>query len=239
MLNVSKILACIFDIEGTTTPISFVHEVLFPYAAKNMEKFLEENSLDPEIIEELSKENKIDIENKLFEKKIRSSNDTIDQKILLEYLLFLIDRDRKSKPLKTIQGRIWKIGYERSELKSILFPDVKEFFKQLDIRNIKIYIYSSGSIEAQKLIFQYSNQGDLTEYITDYFDTGIGAKRESSSYAAILKEIDIDPKYVAFYNDIKEEADAATQNKIKCFLMKRLGNAPQMIHAYEKIESFL
>jgi enolase-phosphatase E1 len=239
MLNVNKILACIFDIEGTTTPISFVHEVLFPYSAKNMENFLDENSLESEIILELSEENKADIKSKLFEKEILSSDDTIDKKNLLEYLLFLIVKDRKSKPLKTIQGRIWKMGYERSELKSILFPDVKEFFQQLDIRNIKIYIYSSGSIEAQKLIFKYSNYGDLTEYITDYFDTKIGAKRESSSYASILKAIDIDPKYVAFYTDIKEEADAATQNKIKCFIMKRPGNSPQIMHAYEKIESFL
>ncbi|HNC01597.1 MAG TPA: acireductone synthase, partial [Leptospiraceae bacterium] len=181
--------ACLFDIEGTTTPISFVHDKLFPYSRDKMESFLLSQKLEPHIITELIEENKKDFSEGTFSAPILGSDHVVNLQILVSYLHYLIRVDRKSKPLKEIQGKIWKTGYEKGELKSEIFADVLPFFKKLHERKIPIAIYSSGSIEAQKYIFQYSNYGNLTKYISYYFDTNIGNKRESKSYVEIARQI--------------------------------------------------
>lgn len=222
----------LFDIEGTTTPISFVHEVLFPYSKKNLKSFLEKNPIEKSILEDLKKENQMDIEKKLFSLEIESFEDQV------KYLEFLISVDRKSKPLKEIQGKIWDMGYQSGELKSILFPDVFSFFEKIKSFNSEISIYSSGSVEAQKLIFEFSNFGNLRTLINNYFDTGVGGKKEIDSYKNILSELKTNPSEVVFFTDIKEEADAAKSIGIEVFLMLREGNIPQTENNHKKLKSF-
>ncbi len=222
----------IFDIEGTTTPISFVHEILFPYSKKNLKSFLEKNHIEKNILEDLKNENKIDNEKKLFSFGIESFEKQID------YLEFLISVDRKSKPLKEIQGKIWEIGYKSGELKSILFSDVFSFFKKIKSSDSEISIYSSGSVEAQKLIFEYSNQGNLKPFISNYFDTTVGGKRESDSYKNILKELKANSSECVFFTDINEEAYAAKNIGVEVFLMIREGNLLQAENDHKKLKSF-
>lgn len=173
----------LFDIEGTTTPIEFVHKILFPYSIGKFETFFRSNSLEREWIEKLLEEGKHD--------STYSGQLTDSPQHLSDYCKYLVSVDRKSEPLKEIQGRIWKHGYENGELKSSLFTDVPSFLKRIQSAKKKSAVYSSGSIQAQKLIFKYSDLGDLTGYFSAYFDTGIGGKRESASYSRIAEQLGI------------------------------------------------
>ena len=229
---------CLFDIEGTTTPISFVHEVLFPYSKEKISDFILNGNLDPKIVSDLISENRNDTQEGLFSAPILGSDHIVNLTTLVSYLQYLIRVDRKSKPLKEIQGQIWKVGYEKGELQSILFADVPDFFLRLEERKIKIAIYSSGSVEAQKYIFRHSNFGDLTKYISFYFDTNVGGKRNKTSYLEISRQIDINPKSILFFTDIKEEADAAKEAGVAAFILEREGNHHQPNHFYPILKDF-
>jgi enolase-phosphatase E1 len=239
MIQLDSISACIFDIEGTTTPISFVHEILFPYSKKKLKQYLKTHYLEKSIQSDLIEENTSDLRKENYTESILDSFQNIDTNKLDSYLSFLISVDRKSKPLKEIQGKIWREGYESGELKSEIYSDVKIFFEKLKELDKKIYIYSSGSIEAQELIFKYSSLGNLSSYISGYFDTNIGGKKESDSYTKILNQIHLSSKEVVFFTDIKEEADAASQCNIKPYIMNRPGNKKQMPHSYDILDNFL
>ena len=142
----------------------------------------------------------------------------------LAYLMWLMDRDRKSTALKSLQGKIWKAGFESGELKGMLFADVPEAFARWTAR-AQVAIYSSGSISAQKLLFQYSTFGDLTSQISAYFDTRIGAKLERSSYAAIAESVQVRPGEILFCSDVVRELDAARAAGCQTCLVVRPGNA--------------
>lgn len=227
MKHIKNYQLCLFDIEGTTTPISFVHEILFPYSAKRIRNFIFANPLPKQVIIDLYEENKADTANGNFKESIVSKDLFLNREILVRYLLYLISVDRKSKPLKEIQGKIWKQGYESGEITSLMYEDVPVFFTYLKKYDIQIAIYSSGSIEAQKLIFQYSNAGDLTKFISGYFDTNVGGKRESASYQNISTALKLAPAKILFFTDIKEEADAAIEAGMDSILLDRPGNKPQ------------
>ncbi|MBP7281247.1 MAG: acireductone synthase [Leptospiraceae bacterium] len=237
-MKLEEYSVCLFDIEGTTTPISFVHEVLFPYSKEKMSDFIFSGKLAHKIVAELILENRKDIEEGLFSAQILGSDHIVNLPALVSYLQYLIRVDRKSKPLKEIQGQIWKVGYENAELKSILFADVTDFFKRLEDKKIQIGIYSSGSVEAQKYIFRYSNFGDLTKYISFYFDTNIGGKREKQSYEEIARLIRVTPNQILFFTDVKEEADAAENAGLSVFILDRPGNHPQPPHHYSILQDF-
>jgi enolase-phosphatase E1 len=198
--------AILLDIEGTTTPIDFVHKILFPFSAKKMAEFVKENftEIQNEILQ-LEHEHIQDFTsgkyNKTFHKESPQS--------VSDYLLFLISEDRKSTPLKSLQGKIWKIGYESGELKSIVFDDVPSAFKRWKDKGLKIAIFSSGSVLAQKLLFKYTNYGDLTPFISAYFDTNTGNKRASESYSLIAEQLGFDSSDVLFISDTIEELNAA------------------------------
>lgn len=230
---------CLFDIEGTTTPISFVHEVLFPYSKDKVSDFILNGKLDPKIISDLISENRKDIEEGLFSATILGSDHIVNLPALVSYLQYLIRVDRKSKPLKEIQGQIWKVGYDKGELQSILFSDVVDFFHTLEKHKIKIAIYSSGSIEAQKYIFKHSNFGDLTKYISFYFDTNVGGKREQKSYLEIARQMEVNSNKILFFTDIKEEADAAHNAGLGVYILNRPGNHPQSKHPYPILNDFI
>lgn len=215
------IKAILLDIEGTTTPIDFVHKTLFPYAKAKIGEFVETHfsELEPEI-EQLEKEYHKDFANQLYGRDFRSDV----PETLANYLKFLIEVDRKSTPLKSIQGKIWQSGYESGELVSEIFADVPQAFERWKKEGKTIAIFSSGSVLAQKLIFKYSNFGDLSGFISEYFDTNTGAKRIGESYVKIAAAMNHPQKRVAFISDVTAELDAAKIAGLRTFLSVREGN---------------
>lgn len=190
------IKAIVTDIEGTTSSIDFVHQTLFPYSKAHLRDFLREHAGDDAVQALLH-----DIE--AVEHRELSPDAAAD---VLERW---IAEDRKATPLKALQGMIWKQGYEAGELSGHVYDEVEEYLDRWYAHGIKLYVYSSGSVEAQKLIFGYTEFGDLTPLFSGYFDTRIGGKREAASYRAILQELALPGENVLFLSDIGEELDAA------------------------------
>ena len=213
--------AILLDIEGTTTPIDFVHKRLFPFAKTRIGEFVETHfaELGAEI-EQLRTEYRKDFADQIYGRDFRA--DSADS--VAGYLKFLIDVDRKSTPLKTIQGKIWQSGYESGELQSELFADVPRAFERWRSEGKTIAIFSSGSVLAQKLIFNYSNFGDLGGFISNYFDTIVGGKKESESYRKIAAEIGFAPSEILFVSDAPAELDAAREAGFETVLSIREGN---------------
>ena len=157
---------------------------------------------------------------------------------ILKYIYWLMDRDRKSTALKSLQGKIWKAGFESGELKGTLFDDVPEALKRWST-DARVAIYSSGSVEAQRLLFRYSIFGDLTPCIAGYFDTRTGAKAASASYAAIAEAMNVAPAEVLFLSDVVRELDAAREAGCRTRLVVREGNVPvEDTHGHRVLESF-
>lgn len=193
----TTIRAIVTDIEGTTSSISFVKDVLFPYARKRLPAFIETHADKPEVqhwLHEAAKEAGI----------IEASRQEI-----IELLLGWIDQDRKSTALKALQGMIWKEGYEAGEYRAHVYPEVVARLHAWRADGLHLYVYSSGSVPAQRLFFRYSEAGDLTPLFAGYFDTETGPKRESASYAAIAEALGERPEHILFLSDIVEELDAA------------------------------
>lgn len=212
--------AILLDIEGTTTPISFVHDTLFPYSKARIGGFVLDNLAELKFeIEQLSEEQANDPEYKA-DLQPDSPNSVSD------YLKFLIDQDRKTTPLKSIQGIIWRSGYESGEIVSPVFDDVPPAFKRWKEAGKRIAIYSSGSVLAQKLLFRHTEHGDLTPFISDHFDTRIGDKKTASSYWNIAKELEINANEILFVSDSVPELDAARYGGYQTALSIRPGNAP-------------
>lgn len=225
--------AILLDIEGTTTPIAFVHNTLFPFAKSRIAGYVQQNLSDLKFeIGQLAEECEADTDYKP-ELRIESANSVSD------YMKFLIDSDRKSTPLKSIQGMIWRTGYESGDLVSVVYPDVAAAMIRWKEASKTIAIYSSGSVLAQQMIFKYSDQGDLTRYIDRYFDTTAGHKRERESYAKIAKELDLSTGEILFVSDIPEELDAAAQSGCQTALSVRDGNAPiETTHSHSAFLNF-
>lgn len=157
---------------------------------------------------------------------------------ILRYINWLMDHDRKSTALKSLQGKIWKAGFESGELKGTLYPDVPKALARW-AEKARVAIYSSGSVEAQRLLFRYSTFGDLTPLISGYFDTRTGPKRASSSYAAIASALEVAPGEVAFFSDVVAELDAAREAGAQTWLVLRPGNDPVAdTHGHPAVESF-
>lgn len=231
--------AILLDIEGTTTPIDFVHKTLFPFAKEKIGEYFAENfNVLQSEIEQLKKEYKKDFSDQIYGRDFRDDK----PETIVEYLKFLIEIDRKSTTLKNLQGKIWQKGYESGELQSVMFEDVPRAFERWKSEEKTIAIYSSGSVLAQKSIFKYSNFGDLTNYIFDYFDTNFGHKRETESYVKIAHRLNHPPKRLAFVSDILQELDAAKTAGFQTFLSIREGNKPieaqskhQILHSFDEI----
>lgn len=233
-MNLDSFQVFLFDIEGTVAPISFVHETLFPYSRKKLSEYLYKYPLSEKLRTNLEMEHKQDL-------AAGTYNGVLDQSTEshIKYFNFLISVDRKSSVLKEIQGEIWKQGYESGEIKSNLYEDTLPYFENIQKKEKKIYIYSSGSVLAQKLIFGFSMQGNLNPLISGYFDTAVGPKRNSESYRNILNAIGVDGRETCFFTDIQEEAEAASILGISCFLMDREGNVKIENPKYPVLKSFL
>jgi enolase-phosphatase E1 len=224
----------LLDVEGTVAPISLVYEQLFPYARNHFAEFLVEHSADAAVeadLELLADENRADPE-------APRIVDTCDSQQTVAYLNWLMDRDRKSTPLKSLQGRIWKKGFESGELKGTLYTDVPAALERWSASR-QVAIYSSGSTDAQRLLFRYSTFGDLTGRIAAYFDTRAGAKTVSASYGAIAVAMNLEPRHVLFLSDVVRELDPAREAGLDTRLVVREGNAPVAdLHGHTAIHSF-
>jgi enolase-phosphatase E1 len=230
----------LLDVEGTTSPISLVYEQLFPYARKHLSQFLRDNLDEPEVRADLALlaeeyETETDPEAPELEAEFASPVN-IEEAVV--YLNWLMDRDRKSTALKSIQGRIWKSGFLAGELTGTMFPDVPAALRRWNL-TAKVAIYSSGSVEAQQLLFRYSSSGDLTPLISAYFDTRVGPKTSPGSYRAIASTMEIAPEELLFVSDVLRELDPAREAGCLTRLSVREGNAatadPQK---HEAITSF-
>jgi enolase-phosphatase E1 len=228
-------MRCILlDIEGTTTPIAFVHEVLFSYARTHVRSFLE-NNMD-EVRADLAllrEENAADVKERRYPEQLE------EMESIVRYVEWLIANDRKSTGLKSLQGKIWRQGYLDGSLKSQVFADVPTALKRWHEKGLRISIFSSGSVLAQKLLLGYTEAGDLTPYISDYFDTHVGAKGEAESYRRIAAEIGLETSEILFVSDVVRELEAASAAGMKVLLSIRPGNSPQRgAERFECVESF-
>lgn len=204
------------DIEGTISSISFVHEVLFPYAAEHMAAFVKGGVADnPAIRKQLD----------VVAEQSGQPPENVDE--LVEVLLNWIREDRKETSLKALQGMLWEQGYQQGAFKGHVYPDAAEYLTYWHDRGLRLYVYSSGSVKAQRLIFGFSEFGDLTPCFSGYFDTRMGAKKESASYQNILDEIGVEPATVLFLSDVEAELEAAEAVGIITAWLIREGNLPE------------
>jgi enolase-phosphatase E1 len=216
--------AILLDIEGTTTPISFVHDVLFSYARSHAKDYLAEHS--HELAEDLAllrQKHAQDVSKG--EQPPPLHNETPES--VAAYVNWLIDRDRKSTGLKSLQGKIWRQGYLEGSLKAQVFDDVAPAFERWHQAGLRISIFSSGSALAQQLLFAHTDAGDLTKFISDYFDTNIGAKGDPESYRRIAQAVNLPPTEILFISDVTAELVAAREAGMKTLLSIRPGNQPQ------------
>ena len=191
--------AILTDIEGTTTSLSFVKEVLFPYAYEQMQTFVVANRTNPEVAK-LIDDVRYEVNN-----PVLSLSDAIEQ------LKQWIRDDKKITPLKAIQGLMWQQGYANGDFTGHVYADAVASLQAWHKQGLKLYVYSSGSVKAQQLLFGYSDAGDLTPLFSGYFDTQVGHKREIGAYQHIAQAIGLAPEQILFLSDIREELDAAQQ----------------------------
>ncbi len=231
--------AVVLDIEGTTTPISFVTGTLFPYARRRLRGYLEQCERAPEwraLVERFRQEHAAD----------RQADPTVpewsgedDRGSIDAYVRWLMDRDRKSPALKALQGRIWEEGYRRGELVSDVFPDVPRALERWQQAGVAAAIYSSGSVLAQQWLFRCSSAGDLTRFLRWHFDTAVGPKTDAGSYARIAATIGLPPADVLFVSDVVVELNAARAAGLRTALAVRPGNPPPPAgHGHEIVTSF-
>lgn len=196
----------LLDIEGTTTPVTFVYGTLFPFAAAHVEEFLRRHAVDDDVsplVEELRRQCEADM---LFPHQASPAGRV---QSAADYVRWLIKRDSKLTPLKSLQGKLWDAGYRSGELHGEVYPDVPPALARWRAQGRRISIFSSGSVLAQKLLFQYSTAGDLTKFLDAYFDTTTGPKREPESYRRIATALGVVPAEILFLSDVAAELDAA------------------------------
>jgi enolase-phosphatase E1 len=226
----------LLDVEGTIAPLSLIYEQLFPYARTHFPKYLQQHALEPAIESDLKM---------LAEENSEESDPSCPSfrtpeywEEAIPYIEWLMDRDRKSTALKSLQGRIWKGGFERGELKGTLFDDVPPALERWSA-NGHVAIYSSGSVAAQLLLFRHSSFGDLTPLISGYFDTRTGPKTALASYQAIATAMDVEPREVMFFSDVVRELDPAKEAGCQTRLVEREGNAAiGDAHGHRRIRTF-
>ena len=222
--------ALLLDIEGTTTPIAFVHETLFPYARSQVSSYLEGHFGSVETNDDLARlrdEHEADMQQNLDPPALVFGSKDAEIDSIVGYVHWLIDRDRKSTGLKSLQGKIWKQGYLDGSLKAPLFTDVAPALERWYREGLKINIFSSGSSLAQKLLFGHTEAGDLTRFIDNYFDTTIGPKMEVESYKRIATAMKLPAREVLFISDVVSELDAANAAGMQTLLSVRPGNRAQ------------
>jgi enolase-phosphatase E1 len=212
------IKAIVTDIEGTTSSLSFVKEVLFPYARTNLADYVQRHKDEPQV-------------KTLLEDSCKEVGAELDTGQLIEQLIQWLDEDKKVTPLKSLQGLIWESGYQKGDFKGHVYPDAAAYLKAWKAKGLDLYIYSSGSVYAQKLLFAHTEYGDLTPLFSGYFDTHIGGKKEQESYRKIAQQLGIPADQILFLSDIKEELDAAkAAGFLTLWLIRDSAPNPQAYH---------
>jgi enolase-phosphatase E1 len=228
LFDETQVRAILLDIEGTTTPVDFVTKTLFPYASRKLELFLRENATDAEVltlVKELRAQRELDERNGLKPPSWRDDSEEERRRSTVAYGRWLMGRDSKCTPLKTLQGKIWQQGYARGELKGEVYADVPVAFDRWKRQGKRICIYSSGSVLAQQLLFGSVPTGDSTQYISAFFDTRVGAKADAESYRKIAAAISCEPKQVLFLSDAIKEIEAAREAGMQTLLCDRGGDS--------------
>jgi len=217
----------LMDIEGTTTSISFVHDVLFPYSAERLKSYIEKHLTDPNVQEVMLKT----------QSTVREEEDlNLNKDQIIEKLLEWIKIDRKHGALKKLQGLIWHDGYAAGEIKGHLYDDVPPALKSWKEKGFDLGIYSSGSVDAQRSLFGHSLFGDLNSFFSHNFDTAVGGKRESQSYRNILETLKLKAEEVLFLSDITEELDAAHAAGINTIQLVR--SEPVLNSTHKQVKNF-
>lgn len=224
-LSAAGVRVVLLDVEGTTTPIEFVHTVLFPFAREWVHSYLETVlSSDPEIkvaIASLREEHNQDAASGQAPPAWRDEPADARLDSVVGYVQWLMDRDRKSRALKLLQGKIWERGYLSGALRGEVYPDVAGALERWTMAGVRIGIFSSGSVLAQKLLFAHSAAGDLTHFLRWHFDTAIGPKTEASSYHRIAEALPAAPADILFISDVMKEVQAAAAAGLQTLLCVR------------------
>jgi len=189
--------AALLDIEGTIADISFVRNVLFPYAREALPGFIARHANEPKVATEIAAT------------ASAAGLAAEDHEAIVRQLITWIDDDVKATPLKELQGMIWAQGYREGVFTAHLYPDAHDWIEQRHAEGLPLYIYSSGSIQAQQLYFSHSEFGDLRSHFQGFFDTTIGSKKEAHSYNQIAGQIGLEPEQIVFFSDIGDELEAA------------------------------
>lgn len=220
--------AVVVDIEGTTSPIAFVHDVLFPYADAHLDAYVASHREDREVAQAM-----------LDSAREAGEEPDVDDATILAHLHRWIAEDRKATPLKTLQGLIWEEGYRRSGLRGHVYPDAALGLRRWHEAGIRLYVYSSGSIAAQKVLFANSDQGDLSALFSGYFDTTTGPKRERVSYERIATATGFAPHDMLFLSDVDAELDAARAAGMQTIRLLRPADTPsEAVTTHARAASF-
>lgn len=217
------IRAIVTDIEGTTSSISFVHQVLFPYAREHLAAYVRQHAGEAKVRRELE--------------AVKAETGAAGDEAAITELLDWIEQDRKATPLKSLQGYIWEAGYRDGAFTGHVYPDAAATLRRWHEQGLALYVYSSGSVAAQKLLFGFSDAGDLTPLFSGYFDTRIGHKREADAYRNILDTIGLAGADVLFLSDIPAELDAARAAGMATCLLVR-GDEPGGAGDHRQAASF-
>jgi enolase-phosphatase E1 len=231
----------LLDIEGTTTPLDFVHHILFPYARSHVKQFLEQQGSSENVRADLTalyQEHLADVRAGLRPPALDYDSPQSDLESMVAYIEWLMARDRKSTALKSLQGKIWEEGYQSGKLLAPVFDDVPGALRRWQEQKRSIVIFSSGSVLAQRLLFAHTSYGDLTPYISEYFDTTIGAKTDAGSYQKIALTLERLPHEIVFVSDTTAELDAAKTTAFQVLLCERIGNHPQPPNPHPRIRDF-
>ncbi len=208
------IRAILTDIEGTTSSISFVKDVLFPYARRALPGFVAARGREPGV-------------RKWLDMVALENGGACQDSVIVEVLQGWIDEDRKHTALKALQGMIWADGYRSADFTSHMYPDAAPALRRWKQAGLRLYVYSSGSVPAQRLLFGHSDAGDLTELFSGWFDTEVGGKREAASYERIGESIGLPGQDILFLSDVVEELDAAREAGLGTVLLDRREDYPQ------------
>lgn len=231
-------IGCVLlDVEGTTSSIRFVYDVMFPYVREHLDRFLESHWTDPELEDSL-----LLLANDLGYSSVdawldQGSSDE-KRKQVRRSVIEMMDQDQKATGLKQLQGMIWKDGFTSGQLVAHLYDDVLPTLRKWRNDNIELRIYSSGSIAAQKLFFGHTEHGNLLDLFAGHYDTTIGNKKESNSYQKIVADIGLPSHSVVFISDVVDELAAAEQAGLQTVLSARPDNPAQPVHHFDAIERF-
>ncbi|HEY0502945.1 MAG TPA: acireductone synthase [Lysobacter sp.] len=224
------IRAILTDIEGTTSSISFVKDVLFPYARRALPRFVAARGKEPAV-------------RKWLDTVAAENGGMCEDAMIVEVLQGWIDEDRKHTALKALQGMIWADGYKSADFTAHIYPDAAKALNAWHAAGLPLYVYSSGSVPAQRLFFGHSDAGDLTSLFSGWYDTEVGGKREASSYRNIVESVGIPAAEILFLSDVVEELDAAREAGLQTALIDRLDDYPtprmgEATHGHARVETF-